>query len=577
LEHYAIAQGENNEKKIEEIVVEWDLKLCDEGVEFVDTPGLFSRHENHNSITNRVLPKAHAVLFLVVPDSTGDANFGRVIRDYVKEAQASNLDAMSNHIFFLVNKCDRFRSHREFDIVNQELDQWMSDILPNPKVLRVSSYYAMRARQYIHGEVSLLDLQTDMNIRIPDPDNPRKPLSGDAFTPDHVKNIIEYSYILDVEKALGDYLDGRHQILVDNVYRTVEAIHHRSIDALKQEIQLANARLQQAQVDFGARIENVRAAMKELNGNLRIGAGEVLRVNLMGDSSSGSSIPCEIADYLEVERGKLKKHVRKTIDDAWHEIRSRITESNAASRLDELFDDTRSEMVTGVKDVLKQVFNKVLKPGVQRITQELQSLFERNNVEVNNILEEQLSIENVTHNNDFGLDNLSNSIERVIEGVFADMLTSFDFNSAVSKAARSAEYFERKAGFWNWVKSIVGADEKVRKFDMVKFLTELDDHISTLTTDAREYLDVVIDSVTKELLPQIDSVRKAMETQTKEIITFQQERMDKHLVRMKSELGASEEELHRSIEQKEEALERIEDALSDIMAGVNPYASEAVA
>jgi hypothetical protein len=573
LEHYEQAQGENNEKKIEEIVVEWDLKLCDEGVEFVDTPGLFSRHENHNSITNRVLPQAHAILFLVEPDKTGEANFGRVIRDYVKEAKASNLDAQSNHIFFLVNKIDRYP--RQFDAVCHELERWLVDILPNPKILRVSSYYAMKARQFQHGEISLQDLQMDMVIRIPDPSNPRYPLSGRDLTPDHIHNIIEHSYILDVERALGNYLDGRHQILVDNVYRTVEAIHRRSINALKQDIQLANSHLQKTQVDFGFRIDNVRKAMKDLNGELGMSADEVIRINLM-DLSSVNSIPSEIADFLEVERGKIKKHIRKTIDEGWHEIKPRISESNAESRLDELIDETRSEMVTGVKGVLKQVFNKVLKPGVQRITREFQDIFERNNVAVNNILEEQLSIEAVTDNKDFGLDNLANSMERFIEETFTDILTGFDFSSAVKSASRSAEYFERKAGFWNWLKSIVGADEKVRKFDMVKFLSKLDDHINTMTTEARDHLDVVIDSVLKDLKPKIDDVRKAMERQTSEIIKFQQDRMDKHLIRMKNELGASEEELHRSIKHKKDALERIEDALSTIEAGESSYALEAV-
>jgi hypothetical protein len=52
--------------------------------------------------------------------------------------------------------------------------------------------------------------------------------------------------------------------------------------------------------------------------------------------------------------------------------------------------------------------------------------------------------------------------------------------------------------------------------------------------------------------------------------------MDKHLIRMKNELGASEEELHRSIKHKKDALERIEDALSTIEAGESSYALEAV-
>ncbi len=582
LKHYELAQGEDNEKKVEEVIVEWDLKLCDEGVEFVDTPGLFSRHENHNSITNHVLPQAHAVLFLVQPDKTGEANFGRVIRDYVKEAKASNLDAHSNHIFFLVNKIDQYP--RSFDKVCDELNKWLDGILPNPKVLRVSSYFAMRARQFLHGEISLEDLQADMIIRIPDPANPRFPLSGRDLTPAHARNIIEHSYILEVEQALGNYLDGRHQILVNNVYHAVEAIHRYAIEDLEQGIQVANIHLEQAQINFGERISGARGKINELNADLHMSSEKVIIRRLMQDESSGVSIPKEIEDFMKVQSGTLKRKVREAIEENWHGMKSRITESTAECKLDELVDESRSDLVTGTKDLLKRAINEVLKPGVQRLTNELQGLFERNNIDVNKILEEQLAIESVANNTDYGLDRLAVSIERVIENTFSQMLQNFDFSQAIRKAANDAVSYQRKAGLWNWFKSWFGCDEQERKFDSEKFRAKIEDEvISQLIQDARECVDQLVDNITNSLIGNqgtakkdscIEVVRKSMQAQVKDTIKFQQNRMDKHLARLQKELGASEEDIRHSIYEKENARRRVKAALAAIEVGENPYLSE---
>ena len=52
--------GESVEDLVK-VVVHWNLGLCRNGVEIIDTPGLFSRYEVHE-ITQRILP-SNAVLF----------------------------------------------------------------------------------------------------------------------------------------------------------------------------------------------------------------------------------------------------------------------------------------------------------------------------------------------------------------------------------------------------------------------------------------------------------------------------------------------------------------------------------
>ena len=71
LKSITTVRDESNEVDIKEVIVHCPLEICKDNVELIDTPGLFSRHEKHESITNNILPQVNAVIFMIDPDSVG--------------------------------------------------------------------------------------------------------------------------------------------------------------------------------------------------------------------------------------------------------------------------------------------------------------------------------------------------------------------------------------------------------------------------------------------------------------------------------------------------------------------------
>ena len=108
LQEKTTVKGENTEDNIKEVKVYYPIEMCKDKVELVDTPGLFARHEKHAAITTNILPAVNAVIFMIDPESVGEQNFTEVIRNYVRNAKTSNMETGGKHIFFVINKIDKF-------------------------------------------------------------------------------------------------------------------------------------------------------------------------------------------------------------------------------------------------------------------------------------------------------------------------------------------------------------------------------------------------------------------------------------------------------------------------------------
>lgn len=94
-------EDEERASKVEEAVVYYPCKFCQNGVDIVDTPGL-NDDERMSRITEEVIPKLDAVIMVVTHDSPFSMSEAEFVRSKLMTSDLSRL-------MFLVNKIDTIR------------------------------------------------------------------------------------------------------------------------------------------------------------------------------------------------------------------------------------------------------------------------------------------------------------------------------------------------------------------------------------------------------------------------------------------------------------------------------------
>ncbi|NRF93592.1 dynamin family protein [Paenibacillus frigoriresistens] len=482
---------ESQELRVEETVrkvdVYWDLPLCKGGVEIVDTPGLFSRHDIHSTITKEILPTVNAVLFLIEPDSVGDANFSEVINQRVEEAKSSNLEKDGRHIFFILNKIDRF-TPRELDDARSDLLEVLQPLLPQPQIYEVSSYYAMKSRMYFNKELQLLDLQLDDKIKSK---NERGfSVMGESLQHEHVQCLVEISRILEIEEGLARYLENKNNYLIDEVLLDIEGIYNRAISDLSDQIELTENALNQDREGYIQRLDDLKKILQTLTRELTKNVERTIREELVGTSSGGGGLEAVVNEVQEHLIDKLIDEMLQDANSYWGERKNRLTEHNVETFMEELTNWLNHRIGISKKQLIKRTF-ELLKNKIGQTGNKLNTYFEYFESQVQERYQQQLDLKdenNADNVSFFNVDLLMKQLEKSLEKEFSKTLIKLSdkLKNDIKDSRDNNESYVNKPGLFNFIKSIFGRAEKERRFNDSKFRNEITDMVSQVSKDAGE-------------------------------------------------------------------------------------------
>lgn len=552
--------GESVEDLVREVVVHWNLGLCRNGVEIIDTPGLFSRYEVHGEITQRILPSVNAVLFLVEPDNVGQAHFQQVIEDRVREAKNSSLDDSGRHIFFIINKIDQHTSE-DIQKAYSDLVEVLAPVLPNPQILKVSAYFAMKSRMFLNGDISLEELRRDEKIKFVDHEG--YPVAGRGIEAQHVKQLFDMSGFAQLEEALSRYFENKHMYQVESVHETVAAIYRRELASAKDHIallQIQKAETKQALVEKLREVDN---QTEELVSKVRSTVTDVFSDGFTGRGDGGGFVT-SLSEWVKQEgQSQAIEGFRRDTQKRWQNRVKGISEGNAEAELREFAKEVDDLIGIYKQELIKNAFatmQKRLVPVSRSLTNHLEYFEDEIQARFSSILafgsEKTLQF--------FDPDQLVNEFEKELYGSFSRTISALygNLSGRVNQSLQENTSYIRKPGFWNWLKSWFGLDEKERHVDLMGFREDVTDLAQQMIDDGENALKGEASEISRRiatfLMALVDEFRRLV---TEKISGYHQYRK-RLLKKMEENVQQREESIAETVAEYEQKVHHFEDKIA---------------
>ena len=192
LAEYVTKRDENtlaNAALIEEAVVFYPCRFCQNGVDIIDTPGL-NDDERMNKITEEIVPKLDAVIMVLVPDNP----FSMSEADFVRnKLMCSNI----GRLIFLVNKIDTVRPKDRARVVEGIRAKIQGSVLN-----KTAEVYGQDSEQY----QSIKQKMADIRIYAISAQNALDGRIGAYDDPVEDEKMTAQSGILNFEEALSKLL-----------------------------------------------------------------------------------------------------------------------------------------------------------------------------------------------------------------------------------------------------------------------------------------------------------------------------------------------------------------------------------
>lgn len=134
--------GENESRAadVDEAVVYYPCRFCQNGVDIVDTPGL-NDDERMNKISEEVIPKLDAVIMVITPDNPFSMSEAEFVRSKLMTSDLSRL-------IFLVNKIDQVR--RKAD--RERTVKSIRDRIEKSVLEKTAAVYGLDSKEYKDAE-----------------------------------------------------------------------------------------------------------------------------------------------------------------------------------------------------------------------------------------------------------------------------------------------------------------------------------------------------------------------------------------------------------------------------------------
>lgn len=236
---------------VEEAVVYYPCKFCQNGVDIIDTPGL-NDDERMNRVTEEIIPKLDAVIMVLVSGSPFSMSESEFVRNKI---MASDL----GKIIFLVNKMDQVR--RESD--RQKLLVEIKNKIRETVLEKMAEIYGADSREYQDVEMKLGSIQVYPFSALDALDGK---LEGD-------EELLERSGTREFEAALTKMLTEDRGAL--ELYGPLNQIHEAATEAANTAIARKNAlamneeEFQREQQQALQKIDEIRTLTKQKTKTMR--------------------------------------------------------------------------------------------------------------------------------------------------------------------------------------------------------------------------------------------------------------------------------------------------------------------
>lgn len=505
IKRYTAVNREDDEFEVEESIshvdVFWPIDLCKNGVEIVDTPGLFAQYEKHSGITSNILKSVNAVIFIIDPTTVGEVNFMKVIREYVENAKRTTLDNSDKHIFFAVNKIDQY-PEVEVEKAYLELRKVLEGVVMAPKIFKVSSYFGFMTKMFEDGHITINDLRRDENIKFIDDEG--FPVAGRAIQEGDVPTIKRISNIQSVYDSLGIYFEEKNGYLISEVFQKLNRAIELEIETLTKRLQLEEKRFKDDSGELKEKAEKLKTYFKKEISALKMKIEELVEHNL-NDISSKKSIMSKLRQLFHSEAADTVEEVRKEFNSEWRKTKRSITNNNADDVLEKYFNfiDLKIE---NVKQQYHQMSFNILQKGLvstihqcEELIQELEENFKRQFEAEFDIQESNVSFFNF----DELIEELSKEIEKIFKGNSASEIYE-DIDDNLSYIQIRNTRTERKKGVVNLFKSFFGKADYVTKFELDDYVDDISKEVSTALDELEEELQMTLGSAMKKIANTID-------------------------------------------------------------------------
>lgn len=143
--------GTDRFKDIDSVVLESDLEIFKDGVQFIDSPGL-GEAVARTKTTNKFIPQANAIVFLL--DATH--LFSQEEKTFIRK-HFINVDPKPRNVFFLVNRINQLNTEKDVENVKQQAESMLKPVFTNDhgfdkelfenRVFYVNSYDALQIQK----------------------------------------------------------------------------------------------------------------------------------------------------------------------------------------------------------------------------------------------------------------------------------------------------------------------------------------------------------------------------------------------------------------------------------------------
>ena len=494
------------EEKIDRVEVYWDLSICEDGVELVDTPGLFSAYDQHSQLTNNILPTINAVLFVVEPHQVGQKHFMEVIQDRVEEAKNSRLEEEGRHIFFIINKIDKYPAE-EVEKAEKELVNILNPILAVPNIFKVSSYFAVKARMFQNEEIGLDDIQRDTQIRFTDEEG--FPVAGRGIQKEHITEILKMSQFHSLENALSEYLSDKNDFLISDVLNTIQILIDREVESLKQNIEIQINAGDEKRGYYKEKLKELKDSFGEILHNVQDDIEETIQLDLFGSSSSSGGLK-EISEKIEEQEAEgYAMELEEYGGKYWSSKSAFLDEDNAVELMIEIANKVNSKINIFRRQLTKNAFDQI-EQRVKKTANKVVNRFEQFEVEVNLSFEEKLDLTKKNHTSFLDVQALLSKLRHDLEKNFSETLIKISkkLEKEIHSARRKHVTYRDEPGIINWFKSWIGKQKTERVFDEIgfrkdvskKILNIVQDGADTLREEAREIAQYILDESISEII-----------------------------------------------------------------------------
>lgn len=135
-------ESEEQASEVEDAVVYYPCKFCQNGVEIIDTPGL-NDDERMDAVSEKVIPTLDAIIMVVVPGSPFSISEANFVRNKIMTSDLSRL-------IFVVNKIDTIRERdrkRSVDGIREKIEKTILE--------KTASMYGKDSQEYANAKSKL--------------------------------------------------------------------------------------------------------------------------------------------------------------------------------------------------------------------------------------------------------------------------------------------------------------------------------------------------------------------------------------------------------------------------------------